>query len=358
MSKETQEKIVEETQEKTLSMDDLKVMIQEGVKGAMKDDKTEERLKNIEKLMESKSVDGEEKQLKEAKTFVKDLVSGKLTEEKAISTDSGSFGYTVPTKLASTVLSKRDKIAKMRPLATTFKMSGPFQLPTEGTACTAYWVGENTEVTESSPTTGKKSLDDYYLSARVLIPYKLLDTSAINIVNYVGNLASRALNIKEETAFVAGDGSSKPTGLRQESVGNVYLEGASIAYNDLVNLFYELKEQYRKGNCVFLTSTAGIKLLKKIKDGDSRPIFDVRDNTIFGKPVLETEDIPATLGTSGNETEIWFGDFSYYWIKDGVKMIAESDKDIKNMQVEMVMHQATDGKLVLTESFKMLTGVK
>ena len=48
----------------------------------------------------------------------------------------------------------------------------------------------------------KKDLDDYYLAARVRVPYKLLDTSAINLVNYIATLSSRAL-LRERVALVS-----------------------------------------------------------------------------------------------------------------------------------------------------------
>jgi HK97 family phage major capsid protein len=341
---------VMEQKEEVLTLDELKGIMKETVAETTKS--IEEEIKRIKEELKSQKEVKEENDPEVSKKFIKDLVEG-----KAISTQSSSFGYTVPTSLANKVLEKRDKIAKVRPRATTFKMAGKFDLPVESTAVTAYHVGENVQVTESNPTIGKKSLDDWYLAARVLIPYKLLDTSAINVEAFVSNLCGRALANLEETDFVAGDGSSKPKGFRQETVGTVYLGGATLAYNDLVNLYYELKEQYRQG-AVFITSTAGVKLIKRIKDENGMPIFNVTDNTLFGKPLIETEDIPSNLGTSGNETEIWFADLSYYWIKDGVEMIAERDKIIDYMQSRIVFHEAVDGCVVLSDAFKVLTGVK
>jgi len=337
-------------------MEDLKKLIKESVKGS--DEELGKKVKSLEDLINSKKVDSEEEKAEVGKKFIKALAMDDKKELKAIDTMPGSFGYTVPTYVADKILEKKDKIAKMRKYAFVFKMNGPFQLPTEGTAVTAYWVGENLEVTASSPNVGKKSLDDYYLTARVLIPYKLLNTSAINLTDYLANRCSRALGNTEETSFVAGSGSSQPEGLRTNTaVETLYLEGATIAYNDVVNLFYGLKEQYRAEG-VWLSSAAGIKLIRKLKDSNGLPIFDVRDQTIFGRPLLESEDIPSNLGTAGNETEIWFGDPSFYWIKDGEQMMAEKDKIIEMLQVQIVIHEAVDGKLVLPEAFKFLTGVK
>lgn len=345
------------TETKELSLEELK-----GVVGDVVIEKTktiEDEMKKMKDEIKAQKVNKEEEDPESSKKFVKDLMQGnfKELESKAIDTTTGSFGYAVPTRLANKVIEKKDKIAKMRKLASIVQMAGKYDNPTEGTSVTAYHVGENTDITESNPTVGKKSLDDWYMGTQVKIPYKLLDTSAINIEEYIGGVSARALSSLEETDFVAGDGSEKPKGFRQESVGTVYMDSTALAYNDLVELFYELKEQYRN-NCVFITSTAGLKLIKQIKDDNKNPIFDVRDQTLFNKPLIETEDIPSNLGTTANETEIWCVDPSYYLIKDGVNMIAEKDKVIEKMQLKIVLHQAVDGCVTNADAFKLLTGVK
>jgi len=290
--------------------------------------------------------------------FIKDLMSGSFTpEQKAVTSLDASLGYTIPTELANSILEKRDKISKIRKIAFKFNLAGPFQLPTEGTGVTAYWVGENAEITESNPTTEKKTLNDYYLATRVLMPRQLLKTSAFNIVEYISSLCSRAIVRTEETAFVAGDGNGKPSGLRGTvGVGSEAQAGANFAYDDIVNLYYTVKEQYRQ-NGVFMTSTKGVKLLRKLKDLQGNPLFDVRDNSIFGKPVLESEDIPSNLGVGLDETEIWFFDPFYYWIKDGENMFMESISIPSKLQTELVIAEACDGVYTLPEAAAKLTAV-
>lgn len=353
------------TDVKEITLEQLEVMLKEVSANALKElvPTLKEELKS--ELKKDTVIEGGEKTAEqkgeEVKSFIEAVINkdnNKLVEMKAVASTTGSFGYTIPTELASKILESKDKIAKMRKLAFSFKLAGPFQLPTQGTGVTTYWVGENVEITASDPTVGKKDLSDYYLATRVLMPRQLLRTSAFNVIEYIARLCSRALVITEESSFVAGDGSSKPTGLRQTaSVGSVAQAAASFAYDDLVNLFYTIKEQYRD-NCVFMTSTAGIKLLRKLKDLNGLPVFDVRDQSIFGKPVFESEDIPSNLGAGTNETEIWCFDPSYYWIKDSEDMFMDSDKIISTMQTEIVVAEAIDGVYTLPEAAAKLTAVK
>jgi len=344
-----------ETEVKEVTMDELKSIMAEGVKELIPALKSEIMADLNAGLKDVKADTNEEKIVKSA-DFIKGVCNGTL-EKKAIDSDSDSFGHTVPTELSSFILTAKDKVAKMRKLAFVFQMSGNFQLPTEGTGVTAYWVGENAEITESNPTIGKKNLVDYYLAARVLIPRKLINTSAYNIVNFVGELCARALRNTEETAFIAGDGSNKPTGLRSASLGSTAQAGASLVYNDVVTLYYSLPEQYRD-NAVFITSALGMKALRKINDDNGVPIFDLRDQKIFNKPAIESADIPENLGSSANTTEIYFGDMWYYWIKDGESMFVDTDKVLSKLQIELVVAQAVDGVYTLPSACKKLTGVK
>lgn len=346
------------TEIKEITMDELKTLISDGVKDIVGELKTDivNELKPQVTDNDSKE-DTPEKKDEKAAQFVKDLCSGKV-EQKAIDSETSSFGYTIPTELASRILEKKDKISKMRKLAFVFSMAGPFQLPKEGTAVTAYWVSENEEITESAPTIDKTDLNDYYLATRVLMPRKLLNTSAYNIVEYIANLSSRAIVNEEERVFVAGSGSSQPSGLRAMTGHNVEnQDGDNLEYDDLIDAFYGLKEQYRQ-NAIWLTSATGMKAIRKIKDDNGVPIFDVNRSLLFEKPVYESEDIPANLQTSADCTEIWLFDPFYYWIKDGDKMFMDTDKIISKLQIELVVAEAIDGVYTLPEAALQLQAVK
>jgi HK97 family phage major capsid protein len=317
-----------------------------------------ENMKSIEENISAKvanlksEVNAEEKGIKESADFVKALCLG----TKVINGTVGSFGYAVPTTLANKIQEGLDKEALMRKYCFVFKMAGNYQLPQEGTGVTSYWVAQNDLITESSPTLGKTDLVDLYLATRVLIPRGLLNSSPLNLTNYITNLCVRSITNEEETAFIAGAGTTEPTGLRSAGVDSIAQDSTGLVYKDIIDLMYSLERQYRK-NAVFLTSTAGVKALMNIQDENKRPIFDPTNNTVLGKPLLETEDIPSNLGSSTNLTEIYFGDMSYYFIKDGEEMFMESVKIPSRLQTEIVIAKAVDGVYTLPEAMKKLTAV-
>lgn len=355
------ENTVEEDDEETTKDDEksLKEITLGGLKSivkvAMQDSEKaiEERLSK--KITNVKISDEKEVNVKESADFVKKVCNGTM-EKKAIDGTVGSFGYSVPTTLANMIQEKLDKEAVMRKYAFVFKMAGNYQLPQEGTAVTSHWVGQNIPVTESNPTLGKQNLVDNYLATNVIIPRGLLNSSNINILNFITNLSVRSINNAEETAFIAGSGTGEPTGLRSAAITAIPATAGATTYGDILALKYGLKRQYRK-NAIFLTSTAGVLDVMSILDENKRPIFDPTQETLLNKPLLETEDIPSNLGTGGDETEIYFGDMSYYYIKDGEDLFMEQDKIIANLQIQIVIAKAVDGIYTLAEACKKLTGV-
>jgi len=317
-----------------------------------------ENMKSIEETISAKFANiktqenTKENGVKESAEFLKALCLG----NKAINGTVGSFGYSVPTTLANMIQEGLDKEAVMRKYCFTFRMAGNYQLPQDGTGVTSYWVAQNEEITESSPTIGKTDLVDLYLATRVLIPRGLLNSTPMNLTNYITNLCVRSITIEEETSFVAGAGTTEPTGLRSADVDSIAQASTGLAYKDMINLMYSLKRQYRK-SAVFLTSTNGVKALMNVLDENKRPIFDPTNNTVLGKPLIESEDIPSTLGSSADATEIWFGDLSYYYIKDGEEMFMESIKVPSKLQTEIVLAKAVDGVYTLDEAMKKMTAV-
>jgi HK97 family phage major capsid protein len=343
--------------QKEMTMEELKSTIAETVNESELSNEVKALKDEMTNMKSSKSLNADERAEKSAE-FVRDLVNGKL-EKKTIGSGTSSFGYAIPVELANAIHEKKDKIAKIRKYAFVFSMDGKFDLPIEATGVTAYWVTTeaDADLTESNPTVTKKSLDDFYLAARVRVPYKLMNSTPISIENYVSKLAARALRSTEETAFVAGDGDGKPTGLRVASITAVPQAAAAMTYDDIVNLYFSVPEQYR-ANGTWLVSNAAIKLIMKLKDENKQPIFDKTTQTIFNRPLEECTDIPSNLGSGQNETEIYFGDLSEYWIKDGENMMSETRQVPGRLQVDVIVYQAVDGVLVNTDAFRKLTGVK
>lgn len=278
---------------------------------------------------------------------------------KAIDTTGGSFGTVVPTELYNEIIEQAKRWTVIRQYAFVFELSGKITVPTEGTAVTGYWVAENAAVTESTPTIAGVTLDDHGVAALIKVSWKLLRTSPQNITRFVATLAAKAITDKEEAAFVSGDGTAKPKGFRTETVTSVAQAGANFAYDDLMALFYSLGPAFRR-NAQVITSSKGARLMHSLKDTTGRPLFQPGQplDTVLGKPLVESTDIPENLGAGTNETEIWIADLFNYWIKDGSQVEMATQDQIENLQTKIVVYKYVDGRTVNTAAFRKLTGVK
>jgi HK97 family phage major capsid protein len=296
--------------------------------------------------------------------FIKSLIlPANLHKEygvKAIDTSSGSFGTVVPTELYDEIVAQTQRWQIIRQYAFVFNRTGKLDVPTEGTGVVGYWVSENAPVTESNPTTGKVSLDDNGVAALIKVSWKLLRTSAQNVTKFVATLAAKAITEKEEAAFVNGDGAGKPLGIRQTlGITDIPQAGTGLTYDDILSLYFGLPAQYRR-TAQFITSPKGAQLIHSLKDSDERPIFqpNMPLDELMGKPLLESQDIPANLGTGENETEVYFGDLFNYWIKDGFQLEMATQDQIENLQTKIVIYKYVDGKLTFPAAFRKMTAVK
>lgn len=191
------------------------------------------------------------------------------------------------------------------------------------------WVGE----TAARPQTTSAGLAPIPFAAgeiyaNVAATQRLLDDSAINVENWLGNSLEREFNRQENIAFIAGNGVNKPNGLLTYAPGGVnaatHPGGAlgvaelPVTYDGLVDFSYSLEAPFRQ-NSTWLMSSLTAALIAKLKDANDLPIWREglmvgQPATLLGRPVEIDEGLPAP--TDGN-LAIAFGDFKAgYLIND------------------------------------------
>lgn len=356
---------MEDKKELTLSVEELTGIVDEAVSkrvGEMSD-KFERKAPVADVPVAKQELVGIEK----AAAWLRALGTGDLATVKQLSEGVGADGgFIVPTEFRAIVVEKLIKESVMRPFATAIPMgSDTLEVPAEGAAVTAVWTAENVALTESNPTFGQIVLTANKLTGLAKMSRELLADTPINLVNYVAGRFARAFQIEEDKAFMTGSGAGQPTGLRTYGITNVPQAGASLVADDITGLFYALPSQYRR-NAVWIMHNDVIKLVRQLKDLDGRYLwtdgFGVTPNTLMGRPVLEHADIPTNLGAGTDESEIFFGDMSYYLIGERQNMEVESTTTggdaFVNHQLWLKVIERLDGKLSQTEAFVMLSAVK
>ena len=249
----------------------------------------------------------------------------------AMSTTTGSEGgFTVPTEIATMVIDALKTFGGMRSVANIIRSSAgnDWQYPaSDGTSETGEIVGQNAAATTGEITFTQVPLVTYkYSSKKIALPWELVQDSVIDIVAFVVNRLATRLGRITNTHFTVGTGSSQPFGIvARATSGKVGTTGqtTTVIYDDLVDLEHSVDPAYR-GRAQYMMNDASVKVLRKIKDSQNRPIFvpgyeagavvnGGAPDTLMGRNIIVNQDMAVM---AANAKSIICGDFSLYTIRD------------------------------------------
>ena len=160
----------------------------------------------------------------------------------------------------------------------------------------------------------------------------------------------------EEKAFLNGDGIGKPKGVLFETNGaDVGVTAASetdITFDEVTRLFFSLKPEYRSG-AIWVMNDETALALRSFKDSTGNYLWRGSADTLLGKPVVITNNMPSA---KGGKKPIAFGDFGYYWIVErqplSVRPLFEKYSLIG--KTGYIGFERLDGRLICSEAIKVL----
>lgn len=235
-----------------------------------------------------------------------------------------SGGYLVPRDFSATMLERMATFGGMREVATVIQTDGgnSIDYPTvDETGQEGEIVAESTAASAGDITFGTTSIDAYkYSSKIVVVPIELLQDARVDIEPFINVSLARRIARVTNRHFTVGDGTNKPRGaVVAAAVGKTGANGqtASVTYDDLVDLEHSVDPAYRtEARLMFHDGT--LKILKKLKDGQGRPLWrpgvtggDPNDVLGYGYTINQHM---ATMAASARS--ILFGDFKKYVIRD------------------------------------------
>jgi HK97 family phage major capsid protein len=266
-------------------------------------------------------------------------------ESKALSVGSDADGgYVAPPELDRLIEARLKAVSPMREIATV-RTTGAnvFKKPISVTQAGTGWVSETGARTQTdTPTLSLIEFPTAELYANLAATQTLLDDAFVNIEEWIAGEVEEAFAGQERTAFVTGDGSSKPKGFLAYSIvadashawGDVgyVASGAPGAFaatdpvEKLIDLIYTPRAEFRQ-NGRFAMNRKTLAAVRKLKDANDSYIWQPADagsaSTVLGYPVTELEDMPDIAADS---CSIAFGDFArFYLIVDraGVRVLRD-----------------------------------
>jgi HK97 family phage major capsid protein len=235
-------------------------------------------------------------------------------------------------------------------------------------------VAESAGVTQADPTFSSVTLGSSLISSKqVIVPIQVLQDTAIDLEQYLGEAFTVRIGRAMETNYTTGSGTI--TGLITALVAaggrSTLAVGANansgnagdnalntVGSQDLSNLVSNLDPAYVQ-NASFMANATTWNKLRSQLDKYGRPIWSVsvasgEPDKVWGKPFFYNQNM-ASIG-AGNISML-FGDFQKYIIRDslGFTLAIQRELYITNHQVGFLAFCRTDGKLLQPSAFTMLT---
>jgi|14BtaG_2_1085337.scaffolds.fasta_scaffold00960_4 HK97 family phage major capsid protein len=274
-----------------------------------------------------------------------------------VGTDSEG-GYIVPTEFETQLVEALQDINELRNYVTVIPVGSDRNVPIESSLGTATWTAEEAAYTESDAAFGQVTLTPYKLGTIIKVSEELLSDAFFDVEGYLARNFGKRFGLAEETAFVNGSGSGQPTGITDgSSLGVTAAGAAAITADEMIDLYHSVARPYR-ANGTWIAADATVKLIRKLKDGDSQYMWQPglqagQPDMILGRPFLTSAG--AEAATTGLKS-VLFGDLSYYTVADRQGTVVQRLNELyaANGQVGFRGYKRMDGELTLSAAVKHL----
>ena len=167
---------------------------------------------------------------------------------------AGAGGNIVPTDMYDQIIRSLRFQGSIASLAKEIRTStgDNLNIPSNTTHGTSTWTAENVGFTASDEVFGTAQLNAYKAATQIVVSEELLQDSAFPLDSFLATEFGERTAVLEETAFIIGDGSGKPSGvLATNATTNATLVTAAVGntttfnYAALVTAVFSLPYQYR-----------------------------------------------------------------------------------------------------------------
>jgi HK97 family phage major capsid protein len=275
-------------------------------------------------------------------------------------------GFLVPATTVAQLLVELKAYGGMRSVAQILQTASGESMswPTvDDTSQTGELIAENAAANNQDATFGNVSLVPYKFSSKVFaVSYELMQDSAIDVVGIVNSLAATRIGRIQNTFFTTGTGTAQPRGaVTASAVGKTGATGqtTSVIYDDLVDLEHSVDPAYRANGCSWMMNDSSLKVLKKLKDSQNRPLWlpglsgldgPVGQPSLMGYGYAINQDM---ANMAANAKSILFGAFGQYVIRDVMSMLMFRFDDsayAKNGQVGFLAWLRSGGNFVASSN--------
>jgi HK97 family phage major capsid protein len=289
--------------------------------------------------------------------YGKNALDAKILGALQVGTDSEG-GYIVPEEFETVLTKALLDHNEIRQYAKVITTGSDRNIPIEATKGVATWTAEEAAYTDSDPSLGQVILGAHKLGRIVKVSEELLQDAFFDVPGWLATNFGETFGTAEEAAFVAGTGTTHPTGIvTGSSLGVTSAAVAAITSDELINLFHSLGRPYRR-NAVWMMKDSTALLVRKLKDTTNQYLWQPglqagQPDMLLGRPVITSVSMPAATAAL---KAVVFGDLNYYTIADrkGMTMQRLNELYAANGQVGFRGYKRTEGKVTLSAAIKHL----
>jgi HK97 family phage major capsid protein len=279
----------------------------------------------------------------------------------------GTAGGLIPLPFYNVIVLARDRIAKVRGLASRFiSEANSLRVPVSAVVTVAIAnEGGVAPAGEGAITT--KLLSKRKVQGNFTASIEVLQDAAINIVSYFAQRVGTALGAFEDTEMCQTPGASA---IRfTEGLGSATITAQSpvvantVTYKEMVKMYFGILQQYRSG-CVWMAETSVLSLISQILSTTGQPVFipltatpsgftDVTPGAIGNIFGLKVYDLPLAAGS------IFIGDPSYIGFLDGGGVEARTSEHTA-WATDAIAYRFTervDTVVLLEAAFRKMTAI-
>jgi len=244
-------------------------------------------------------------------------------------TVGGSGGFLVPVQFNQAIIDLREEYGVFRTECQLIPMgSDTMTMPRRAGGLTAYFPGENGQITESQKSWGQVQLAAKKLAVLSRMSTELAEDAIISIADDLASEMAYAFAQTEDSCGWNGDGTSAYGGITGATVKIIDGTHTKSAVNaasghdtfaevdatDLANLMAALPKYAEKTAKFYCSQPAWALVFQRLlAAGGGNAISDLNgrpQRSYLGYPVVIDQSLPTSTGTLVNKAMIFFGDLS------------------------------------------------
>jgi HK97 family phage major capsid protein len=272
-------------------------------------------------------------------------------------------GYTVPQEWAQELTQVARHFSRVADLAGSVDTqgTGDFHVPVVVDAETAALIAEGGAYAESEDTLTEVVLSAFKYGGLAKASDEILTDAGIDLPDFVAQRAGQAIATASNPDLVNGNGTGKPRGITNNTVGVTLSSGQTTTItsaDSFIDLFHAVGPAYRD-DATWLLHDTTFKIARKLKGTDNQYILQPglaagTPDLILGRAAYADPDMPVP---AANAKSVYFGDLGRnYLVRNAgpvtIKVLTELYSG--NGYVGFRVDRRVDGDIVDTGAARVL----